>query len=105
MLNTIDLKQIERKAYRSTFEDGLMDMLLGAIIAFHRDLYVPSRQRILTDQHHRNGVDLCSFAASLPGREEIHHPAAHGAGALWTRPQAKAEDHGSHPWGDCFIPG
>ena len=33
MLNTIDLKQIERKAYRSTFEDGLMDMLLGAIIA------------------------------------------------------------------------
>jgi hypothetical protein len=34
MLNTIDLKQIERKAYRSTFEDGLLDMLLGAIIAF-----------------------------------------------------------------------
>jgi hypothetical protein len=33
MLNTIDLNKIERKAYRSTFEDGLMDMLLGAIIA------------------------------------------------------------------------
>jgi hypothetical protein len=33
MLNTIDLKQVERKAYRSTFEGGLMDMLLVAIIA------------------------------------------------------------------------
>lgn len=33
MLNTIDLKQIERKAYRSTYEDGLLDIFMGAIVA------------------------------------------------------------------------
>jgi hypothetical protein len=33
MLNTIDLKQIERKAFRSTYEDGLMDIYLGVIVA------------------------------------------------------------------------
>jgi hypothetical protein len=29
----IDLKQIERKAFRSTYQDGLLDMLLGVIVA------------------------------------------------------------------------
>ena len=33
MLNEIDLKQIERKAFRSTYQDGLLDINLGAIIA------------------------------------------------------------------------
>jgi hypothetical protein len=33
MLNLSDLKQIERKAFRFTFQDGLLDIFLGAIIA------------------------------------------------------------------------
>ncbi len=32
MTNTLDLKQIERKAYRFIYQDGLMDILLGTII-------------------------------------------------------------------------
>jgi len=33
MLNTVDLKQIERKAYRSTYEDGLWDICIGVIVS------------------------------------------------------------------------
>jgi len=32
MLSTIDLKQIERKAYRSTYQDGLWDIYMGMIV-------------------------------------------------------------------------
>jgi hypothetical protein len=32
MSNTFDLKQIERKAFRSTYQDGLWDILLGVIV-------------------------------------------------------------------------
>lgn len=32
MTQTIDLKKLERKAYRSTFQDGLWDIMLGLII-------------------------------------------------------------------------
>lgn len=32
MLSTIDLKQIERKAYRSIYQDGLWDIYLGMIV-------------------------------------------------------------------------
>ena len=32
MLNTIDLKQIERKAYRSTYQDGLWDIYMGVVV-------------------------------------------------------------------------
>lgn len=33
MSSQLNLKEIERKAYRSTFQDGLWDMYLGAIVA------------------------------------------------------------------------
>jgi hypothetical protein len=33
MSNALDLKQIERKAFRSTYQDGLWDILLGVIVA------------------------------------------------------------------------
>jgi hypothetical protein len=33
MSNTLDLKQIERKAFRSTYQDGLWDIYMGAIVA------------------------------------------------------------------------
>jgi len=33
MSNILDLKQIERKAFRSTYQDGLWDILLGLIVA------------------------------------------------------------------------
>jgi hypothetical protein len=33
MSDIIDLKQIERKAFRSTYQDGLWDILLGVIVA------------------------------------------------------------------------
>jgi hypothetical protein len=32
MSATLDLKQIERKAFRSTYQDGLWDMYLGAVV-------------------------------------------------------------------------
>jgi len=32
MLSTSDLKQIERKAYRSTYQDGLWDIYMGMIV-------------------------------------------------------------------------
>ena len=32
MLGEMDLKQIERKAFRSTYQDGLWDMYLGLIV-------------------------------------------------------------------------
>jgi hypothetical protein len=33
MLTILDLKQIERKAFRSTYQDGLWDMCMGVIVA------------------------------------------------------------------------
>src|SRR4030043_338092 len=33
MSNVLDLKQIERKAFRSTYEDGLLDIFMGAFVA------------------------------------------------------------------------
>lgn len=33
MSNALDLKQIERRAFRSTYQDGLWDILLGGIVA------------------------------------------------------------------------
>ena len=33
MSNVLDLKQIERKAFRSTYQDGLLDIIIGAFIA------------------------------------------------------------------------
>jgi hypothetical protein len=33
MLNILDLKQIERKAFRSTYQDGLLDIYMGTIVA------------------------------------------------------------------------
>jgi hypothetical protein len=33
MLSMLDLETIERKAYRSTYEDGLWDMYMGTIVA------------------------------------------------------------------------
>jgi len=42
MSNTLDLKQIERKAFRSTYQDGLWDIYMGAIVAaFAVFLYRP----------------------------------------------------------------
>jgi hypothetical protein len=32
MINVMDLKQIERKAFRSTYQDGLWDMYLGSVV-------------------------------------------------------------------------
>ena len=32
MLNNIDLKEIVKKAYRSTFQDGLWDIYLGILL-------------------------------------------------------------------------
>jgi len=32
MSNVLDLKQIERKAFRSTYQDGLWDILMGGIV-------------------------------------------------------------------------
>ena len=32
MSNTLDLKQIERRAFRSTYQDGLLDIQMGAIV-------------------------------------------------------------------------
>jgi len=33
MSNEIDLQQIERRAYRTIFEDGLTDVQLGSVLA------------------------------------------------------------------------
>lgn len=43
MSNSLDLKQIERKAFRSTFQDGLWDIYLGGIVvALAITLYRPA---------------------------------------------------------------
>ncbi len=42
MSNVLDLKQIERKAFRSTYQDGLWDILLGVmVVAMAITLYRP----------------------------------------------------------------
>ncbi len=43
MSNTLDLKQLERKAFRSTYQDGLWDIYLGGIVvAMAITLYRPA---------------------------------------------------------------
>ena len=34
MSQEIDLKQIERKAFRSTYQDGLWDIYIGLVVIF-----------------------------------------------------------------------
>ena len=92
MSQALDLKQLERLAFRRTYQDGLYDIYIGGMIRQLRCIcvYGISRQR-----------GRIPYSPALPrpwpwlersgllAGQEIYHPAPHRAGELWSgAPQA-----------------
>jgi hypothetical protein len=60
MSASLDLKQLERRAFRSTYQDGLLDMLFGVIVmAMAGFMYRPEEGYSLTN--------LVVFVAAMAG--------------------------------------
>ena len=83
MSNALDLKQIERKAFRSTHQDGLLDIYLGGIVvALAITMYRPAGG--YTPNYILIMLLLYTVIGGLFWVGRIRHRAADGAGTLWT---------------------
>jgi len=83
MSTQLDLKQIERRAFRSTYQDGLWDLYFGLFVVC-MSIFV---YRPVTGYSPLNIILAMSAMAiaylhPFLGGEEVHHPAAHGAGSV-----------------------
>ena len=79
-MNQINLKELERKAFRSTYQDGLWDMYFGLIvICMSFFLYKPTNRVQPVEYTSDAGILDCSLRSILGG-EEVHHLATYGSG-------------------------
>jgi hypothetical protein len=90
MQTQLNLKEIERKAFRSTYQDGLLDICIGSVVG---SMALLMFNVVRTTPLALPGARLSWHMrrpAGLLGGEEVRHPAAHGAGEIWRNsPQAQ----------------
>ena len=95
MSTHLNLKEIERKAFRSTYEDGLWDIYFGLIVIC-MSIFIYRPEPVQPDEHHPGSIGHVRCLQPLLGRQEIYHRASHGTGEIWTE-RKKKKNSMRHP--------